>query len=325
MDILKYILRNIFRSKRITKKRLRVFGLSVINALIAKNTEGQYDTLIAALQAIFADLNQYVVGQDTHLAQQKGRTSFLDGIVTLFEQKIHRDYMVISSKFYKDKPEYLEFFPEGLTEFNKISREDFELLISRIIEGLTTYQGGVLTAQMVTDYTTIKTNYLNGLSSQTAKKVTVKSDKDLGNIARVAFEDQLYFTLLTLAALNFQNPQVVREFFDTSILFPHTHKPMEDNTDDEFSVVVAPEEVKDSGLTNIVGKTARFINNSNGIAQIGTTASLDDMEAKPTFITVLPDDEAEVEIATLHNPTDPFLIIRNLSTTDELELIIEWI
>ncbi len=325
MDILHFILRNIFRNKRITKKRLRVFGLSVINALIAKNTEGQFDTLIAALQAIFAELNKYVVEQDTHLAQQKGRTSFLDGIVTLFEQKIHRDYMVIGSKYYKDKPEYLEFFPLGLDEYNKISREDFEILITRIITGLTTNQGGVLTAQMVTDYTTIKTNYLNGLASQTEKKVTVKSDRDLGNLARVSFEDQLYFTLLTLAAMNFQNPQVVREFFDTSILFPHTHKPMEDNTDDEFSVVVAPEEVKDSGLTNIVGKTARFINNSDGIAQIGTTASLDNMEPQTTFITVLPDDDAEVEIATLHNPTDPFLIIRNLSTTAELELIIEWI
>ena len=325
MNILKNILRNIFRRKRITKTRLRVFGQNHIETLNGKNDAGQFDTIITETTDVYIKFFGKLTGEASDLAIQKAKTQIVDTIMMQFEKKVRRDYPLITSKYFNDTPEYTEFFPYGLTEFNRITKEKFEIICNRFLGTLTTYQGGVLTPQMVIDYKAIHDNYVSAHAVQTDKKADVKTFRLEGKEVRIKFENQLYKNLHTLAAMFCENPDMVYEFFDTTLLFPRTQHEDDDNGGDEYSAVLEPSETKDSGLTNIVGKTARFINVGESQVMVYTVASLDNLDPSPTAKTLEPDDEVEIPLSELGAPDFPYLILRNLSDTLEAEVIIEWV
>jgi hypothetical protein len=325
MNILKNILRNIFRRKRITKTRLRACGQNHIEVLNGKNDAGQFDTMISQTTDTYIKFFGKLTGEASDLAIQKAKTQIVDSIMLQFEKKVRRDYPLITSKYFNDTPEYTEFFPGGLTEFNRITKEKFEIICNRFLGTLNTYQGGVLTPQMVTDYTAIRDNYVSAHAVQTDKKSDVKTFRLEGKVARLAFENQLYKNLHNLAAMYCETPELVYEFFDTTLLFPHTHHEDDDTIDEEFSVELQTHETKNSGLTNIVGKKARFINLTDAKVLIWTVASLDNLEPSATALTLDADGEVEVLLSELGGPDFPFLILRNLSDELEAEVVIEWV
>ena len=319
MKILKPVLTNPFRRKRITNKRLRIFTEAVIQVLTEKNDAGQYDTLISALTAVYILFYGKLSTSENELTTQKSKTMVVNNIRRQFELKVHRDQMVVGSKYFKDTPEYAVFFPNGLSEYNQISKLNFEIIMDRFIAAVTTYQGGVITPQMLTDYNAIKTNYIAAFNVQAAKKADVKITKAEANTVRTTLEDQLYFTLLTLTAIFHTDTDVVNSYFDTTLLFPAHHSEV------DYIVVVPPHEAKDSGLTNIVGRKARFTNISLARGQVYTSSAIDKLEPNSRAIIVEPEGEQEEFIVDLGDIGDAYIIIRNLSDTDDLEMVIDWI
>jgi hypothetical protein len=297
----------------------------VIEILTAKNTTGQYDTLISALTNAYIAFFGKLTGEITDLAIQKAKTMIVDNIMRQFEDKVHRDYMVIGSKYYKDTAEFIEFFPNGLDEYSKITKSSFEGIITRFIAALTSHQGGVITALMLADYTAIKNNYVSAHALQSDKKSDVATNRIEGKLKRVDMENELYLALLTITSEFYTTPEVIKEYFKTDLLYPHTHHAEDETEDEEFSVTLEPLQTKDSGLTNITGKKALFTNISEAKAQVYTVASLDDLEPGAMAKTLEPDDELEILISALGDATNPFLIIRNLSDELEAEVVIEWI
>ena len=325
MSFLKHFLSNPFRQKRITKNRLRIYGQSVIEIITGKNTAGKYDSLISRLTASYIDFFGHVSGELTDMAIQKAKTLIVDNIILQFEQKVHQDYFVIGSKYEKDSPEFIEFFPNGLSEYDKITKTDFEAIIARMIAAVTTYQGGVITNEMKEDYQAILDNYVAAHAVQSQKKSDVSTDREEGKVARTKFEDDLFFALLTITAEFVATLNVIKEYFKVNLLFSPAHQSDDEPDDDEFSVVLNPSETKDSGLTNIVGKTARFINVTGARVLIYTVASLDNLDPPADALTLEAEAEVEILLAEIGAADNNYLIIRNLSDEMEAEVIIEWV
>ena len=259
------------------------------------------------------------------MAIQKAKTLIVDNIILQFVQKVHKDYFVIGSKYEKDSPEFIEFFPNGLDEYNDISKTNFEVIIKHFIQCLTTYQGGVITPAMLADYQANSANYESAHAIQSQKKSDVSAARESGKIVRIDFEDDLYFALLSITAEFVTTPTVIKEYFKVNLLYPPSHQPDDDNDEEDFSVILDPLETKDSGLTNIVGKTARFINVSEAKVLIYTVANLDHLDPSPTAITLEPDAEIEILLSEIGASDNPYLILRNMSDEIEAEVVIEWV
>jgi len=322
MDLLSNILRNPYRRETITGTRLYNHGINHVEILTGKNGDGQFDSMISETTAVIVDFAENITGEASDIIKQKAKTSILDNTKLQFEMKVHRDYPIIMSKYFKDTTEFKEFFPYGLNEFNKITKEKFTIISGRYLETLTTYQGGLITAQMITDITAIRNNYISARALQTDKKADLKSDRLEAKVDRVPLEDQLFKNIHTLTAMHYQHPELVYEYFDMTLLFPHTHAKAE-----PYTVTVPAGRAVDSGLTNIVGKTARFKNNGVGPIMIYTVADLNHLEpvdSHRAFI-MQSDEETEKLISDIGSPNDPYLIIRNLSDLTEAVVAIEWV
>ena len=320
MRVLPTYYKNFFHNEKITNLRLGIGGNANIQILILKNNAGEYDTMISDSTAKHIAFVANISGGISDLNTQKAKTSIVNNIITQFEQKVHRDFPVIMSKYYKDTTEYAEFFPFGLTEFNRITKEKFENLCARFLGTLTTYQGGLITAQMVTDITAMHTNFIAAQNLQTQKKADVKTDRIEGNLDRVPFENQLYKNFHTLAAKFSDNPEKVEEFFDMKLFFP-----VSKHGEEPYSVSVDPGKTADSGLTNIVGKTGHFFNNSEGKVEIYTVADLIHLDPLPGQNTLIMDsgEEADAILSDIGASNNPYLIIRNLSDSTVAIVVIE--
>ena len=325
MSFLIHFLRNPFRQRRITKFRLRVYGQSVIEIITGKNTAGQYNSLITRLTASYIDFFGKISGELTDLAIQKAKTLIVDNIILQFEQKVHQDYFVIGSKYNEDSPEFIEFYPNGMTEYNHINKTNFEMIIARFIAAVTTYQGGVITPDMLSEYEAIRENYVAAHAVQSQKKSDVSSDREGGKVARTKFENDLFFALLTITAEFVETLNVIKEYFQVNLLFRPSDQSDDEPDDDEFSVLLDLSETKDSGLTNIVGKTARFTNVTAARVLIYTLASLDNLDPPDNALTLEAEAEVEIALAEIGDAGNNYLILRNLSDEMEAEVIIEWV
>ena len=316
-----HYLKNIFDRDTITNLRLANGGNAHIQILIKKNVNGEYDVIISDTTALHIDLLANITEGLSDINIQKAKTAIVDNIELQFDDKVHRLFPVIMSKYYKDTTEFKEFFPFGLTEYNKIPREQFANISGRFLGTLTTYQGGVITAQMVTDVTAIRNNFIAARNLQEVKKSDVKTDRLEGNVARVPFQNQLYKNFHTLAAKFSDHPELVEEYFDMKLFFPKSQHGTE-----PYTVTVLAGKTADSGLTNIVGKTARFkaIQGPVMIYTVPDLNHLDPVDSQRAFI-MQTDDEAEKLISDIGGLNDPYLVIRNLSDLTEAVVEIEWV
>jgi hypothetical protein len=325
MSFLKNFLRNPLSQKKITKNRLRIYGQSVIEIITGKNGSGQYDMLISRLTNSYIKFFGKISGELTDLAIQKAKTTIVNNIILQFEQKVHKDYFLIGSKYEEGSPEFIEFFPNGKSEYDGISKTMFESIIIRFIAALTTYQGGVITPALLAEYEAIQDNYVAAHAIQSQKKSDVSTNREEGKVARTTFENDLFFAILNITAEFVETRNVIKEYFKVNLLFSPAHQPDDDTEDEEFSVILATLETKDSGLTNIAGKKARFINVSEAKVLIYTVANLENLDPSPTAITLDPDAEIEILLSELGAPDYPYLILRNLSDELEAEVVIEWV
>ena len=119
-------------------------------------------------------------------------------------------------------------------------------------------------------------------------------------------------------------PEKSRLFFDSSKLYPHTKTHNVVAGDDDFSVKLAANETKNTGLTNIIGKKARFVSMKGGRVKIYTVASLDNLTQSPQSVTLEADGDFVYSMTELGSPTNAYLILCNM-TNEEAEIIIEWV
>jgi len=310
MDLLIY-LRNFYSVEQIIDMRLSLHVQDFLDRIIARNN-GQYDTIISDTTAAYTTFFGYVSGESTDQAIQKGKTLLVDNIVNQFEQKVHRDYSVITTSFYKDTPEYLEFFPHGLTEYNNISRGNTEILMNRLITAITNHQSGGINPAMLLAYQGIRTNYLAAHTAQTSQKSNVSTDKIAGEQARKALEEIMFANIHTLAASFAADISQVKEFFNTSLLYYHGHEGQSELGVPHI-IPLAENEMRNSGLSGIVGLSARIINPGPGKLKVFTVSSLQNITIPSQAVNIDAFGDITVELSKIGDkPDNKYLIIVNL-------------
>ena len=310
-----------YEDERITDDRITDFVTDHIAKLEANNADHVFDTVIAETMAVFTQFNSKKVSKSETRAEQAASTITVDEYQKQYVELVRRTVGRVSSTYLKGTAVYKEFFPKPLTYYTNPRRPLIGEQIDHFITRLVAHPE--LGHDLHDAFTALKVSFGEARHAQESHKGSVKALIVGASEERKALNLQLFDNLLTIAKRYKGKPEYLKVFFDPSKLL-HRAMAHQDDETNEFTVVLAPGETKNTGLTGIVGKKARFVNLSEVAVKVYTVASLDNLEPDARAITLDADGDMEYDIASLGAPANPYLILRNLGS-EEAEVVIDWV
>ena len=140
MVSMKKLFGNLFTSKETTPNRLLLGAKDHLARITKANTNNQFDAEIAILTPLIAVLEDEVSNVDTTLNLQSGQTDEVDVVTYNFHSTLSTLSGVIANSVGgADTIAYKEFFPVGLTEYDRAARKTMVMLTTRINKAATKY------------------------------------------------------------------------------------------------------------------------------------------------------------------------------------------
>jgi len=124
---------------------------------------------------------------------------------------------IIRGTWGKGSQVYQVFFPHGKKEYRKAKRGNIQILMLRFISACNDHSGE-LPEDFVDQFITIKTNYDEARTLQLHHIGTAVGNKLNVATTRKVLEIQLMINLLTISKNNVGKPQVIKVYFDQSII-----------------------------------------------------------------------------------------------------------
>ncbi len=206
-----------FPCNKVSRKALRSFCEDHLSKLAAQNDGNRYDDMIN--QTLHAYQNHFgaLIDPSTCNILQQCRLNSMARIVNSFISEIHLREPLLNNYFGEDSQQYQEFFPFGITEYERCTTENVEKLISRIVNAYKSYNDILGSApaekfiQMLQAYQCAKGVNPNAFADE---------EKNRFGISNSLIELQLTKNLLTLALLNTGNKNAANKYFDQQLLVP---------------------------------------------------------------------------------------------------------
>ncbi len=183
---------------RISDDNMKKFSEEHLGRLTANNPGGALDIILTPLGAAHIAYFGAISSEDVATAVRKGMTKAVDDRIALFKATVKRREPFIHATFIDDEPTYLQFFPQGMTEYTAADKGNIETLMARW-ETLTQTHADFLGDELHTEFAGLHTGYKNLRTAQIGKKGEVSDDKDTTAAKRDAVEAQLWKNVHYLA------------------------------------------------------------------------------------------------------------------------------
>jgi len=210
---------NPFLNLEASFERKNRFSDEHIGRLTAKNTGGEYTVMITETllrhEAFFGEYTNVKV----KLALTEQQTQLVDALLEKFRKRVSRLNNLLIANEVDKTPVYQQFFPQGVMAFTENTNKGNALsnmtLIHTAVQANAGVSGGAVAVAEFADFMT-QWNALRNLQIQL--KGESEGGRTTRDIAEAAWADQLFRNLLTLA-MQFRNqPDMVDDFFDQSVL-----------------------------------------------------------------------------------------------------------
>ncbi|MGE0078445.1 MAG: carboxypeptidase-like regulatory domain-containing protein [Bacteroidales bacterium] len=211
------LFRNHFGAKCISDDKLKVFSEDHIQRLTANNEGGLFTTLITETTTAHNQYFGQISSEATGKALQKSQTKVVDDIMDSFKDEISRREGLIKSMFGKDSSTYIEFFPNGISEYRNARKANIETLIVRMATVAANHSAQV-GEEFVKVFTDFQTSYTEARNSQMNQKGTVSAIKSNAKSTRSTLELQLVKNLHFIAYTFPGDEDRCGTFFDQSIV-----------------------------------------------------------------------------------------------------------
>ena len=302
---------------KIIDRRILNYTSEQIFGMEANNTNHQFDVMLPLTKTAHLNLHvKFNLKKETR-ADQFGSTITVDEYEATYIANVRRAVKNVSFLYAKGTPTYKVFFPEDLVYYTNPLRDSIGDQIDHFIGKYNLHPE--LGAEMLDAFTDLKAAFDPARATQRSLIADVGTLITVTSTERNALNLQLQSNLLKIADMYKGQPEMANRFFKQHLLYPY-HV---DHTHDEFVFTLLADETKNTGLTNIVGKKARFVLKKGSAVRIYTVASLDDMEPGDEFADLVTDDDVIYKMEQIGVDTNPYLIVRNMNA-DEAELIIKW-
>jgi hypothetical protein len=277
--------------------------------LNANNPGNIYDADITALDAAVTGFTTKYDEEDLKVTDRQSKTITVDDWKEQAEDFFSEAEGLISYTFRAAPEDYEKFYPHGITEYYKATREELDRLLLRFREVAEEYQE-VLPTEVITEISRIQSGYHNALSAQTSQKGQVSESRQASDLTRITLEDQVMKNMYAVARNNLRHPEVASVYFDASIILPFTYG----GGGNVFSETIEPM------ATEVITQGSFTPEGQVDLQNRGQGALLFYLAARPadpvpaTAFEVLSNTLVRVTMQQLGNPADTFLMVHNPDT-----------
>jgi len=221
LDFVKFFV-NLFLHLNISFDSKKIASEDCLGKIAFQNTDGQFDDMLAATQAVHDDLFQDVSDIDTSVAVQKALTEITDELMDKFTKRVTKLNLHFESTGFVDSPYYNEFFLHGVQEITKgTNKGNIVTYMNRMINAITAHTTEAGGPSVLTEFQNFKTQYNNARQAQELKKGGTQGKRTTRNEAEVAWAEQMFDNLLTIAKLYKGKPEKVNDFFTQHLFERH--------------------------------------------------------------------------------------------------------
>lgn len=195
---------NQFDSKRISDDRLNKFTLEHLPLLAGY---ARFAALVAPTQTAYEGYFGAISDEATKSAIQVSLTRAMERALGDFKKKASQHEGAVRSKWGEDAPEYLRFYPQGITEYTNATMANVDEKLKRYEKALTDL-GSALDPQVTADFLNAGQNgqpagaivrFRAARTAQLAAKAATATGKGASQTTRDVLELQLQKNLLSVA------------------------------------------------------------------------------------------------------------------------------
>lgn len=208
---------NPFDDSSISQNNFRQFSFDHLGKLKANNPGNVFDPRIAPTQAAFDQFDAVFGSKTLEEAIKKGSTMGLAAKVEEAQTSARKLEKLVSFHFGNPSPQYMEFFPKGLTELATAGKGEWPNILNRLKTSTAKYTatlGGTIAA----DFATLQAEYIASEDTQVGKKGAVNDYRTLLEEKRRLLATEMFTNLLTIALANVGKPAAILSYFDQSIV-----------------------------------------------------------------------------------------------------------
>lgn len=208
---------DLFKSAKISRNELDLFTSDFLKRVQVKGTDlipqAQTDLITTAYKNFKTNLGL----QANKGALQKGGTLTRKEAFESVIKFIRREEGLIKSKFGKPSAAYLEFFPQGLTEYSQAKVEGLTNLLVRFVAAAEKHKLA-LGQDFLTEITELQITYTNARDDQGTSIAVNKNVQSEVRDTRKILTLQLTKVVLLVAANTIENAELFNSYFNFGLL-----------------------------------------------------------------------------------------------------------
>ena len=261
IELVKYF-RILFLSPRISRERLKDFTEDHIQRLAAHNPGGIFTAILSAITTAYNNYYGDLASESLNLAVQKGTTNAMNESRVNLERQLIDNEKLVAYTYRNNRTTYLEFYPQGLTEYHNADLPTLETISDRYKSSLAAHAAD-FTPTFVTDYNTLQGLFVTNRAAQHTAMGNVSSERGDLVTTKLGLATQLTANLLTIALQFLGDESKCETYFNQGILnaaFAESERKMEGHLDPDETMNVF-ENIKKPEVTLLV--------KNNGTAPFG--------------------------------------------------------
>lgn len=209
---------NHLSNREISAEELRQFAEDHIGKLKAVSALPTHlAALLAPTEAAFGAFDAALSARTTLQATQSGGTITKDDALQLFRTTVRQREGRVRDKFAKGSGSYAEFFPQGLSEYNRARLGQVPGLLDRLITAATKH-ATELGPELLAEFTALKTKFSSARESQVDAKGDLAQARVNVATTRTALELQLGKNILAIASHHLGHRERATDYFNQSLL-----------------------------------------------------------------------------------------------------------
>jgi hypothetical protein len=211
---------NHFSNKNISNGRLKAFTDDHINKTTGILTVSPNAIIQQLLDDLLPLYNGYfgaISSEATKYAIQQSRTIAVNNAWEKVLDFIRQKEGTVKGIWGKDAEQYQEFYPLGVEEYNKATKINKSIILTRYLDAATTHQA-TLGAPFLATFTNLKTDWENKFTTQQLQIGLVKDAASQRDNNRKPIELQLTRNILGIAGVFAGKPEMVNDYFNQSLL-----------------------------------------------------------------------------------------------------------
>jgi hypothetical protein len=208
---------NTFADREISDNEIRAFAEDALSRIVAGNVAGIYNTTIAELDTALPGFSGKVATEATAAAIRKARTAATNALMDEIKGKWTRREGRIKDAFGVGSETYLEFYPNGVSEYRDATMTTMGDLLDHYAKAAAAHVAE-LDQAFADEWSAYETRWATVRGEQVKRKGAVSGAATQSGDARTALELALQRAVLTVALANIGQPERAAQFFNQSLL-----------------------------------------------------------------------------------------------------------